>query len=101
MAVLMLVIMAASLPLHLEAQTKKEKAAQTETMKCWASMHCGSCAAKIEKNIAFEKGVTDLSIDLPTKTVTITYKPSKTTPKKLEKAVQNLGFTTEVLTDKK
>jgi periplasmic mercuric ion binding protein len=100
-AILMLVITAISLPLRLEAQDKKKKGTQTETMKCWASMSCMNCVAKIEKNIPFEKGVTDLAVDLPTKTVTITYKPSKTNPKKLEKALQDLGYKTEILADKK
>jgi copper chaperone CopZ len=84
------------------AQNKKSKAKdQTETVKVWASMTCGSCVAKIEKNIAFEKGVSGLDVDLPTKMVTITYKPAKTSQDKLEKAIQKLGFKTEVIADKK
>ena len=74
---------------------------KTETLKCWASLDCEKCVEKVEKNISFEKGVTDLKVDLPTKLITITYKPSKTSPDKLEKAIQKLGYKTEIVNDKK
>lgn len=81
-------------------QDKKEKSGKTETMKCWVSMTCEKCQAKVEKNIPFEKGVTGMSVDLPSKMVTITYHPSKTTPAKLEKAIQKLGYKTEIILQK-
>ncbi|MFO7616755.1 MAG: heavy-metal-associated domain-containing protein [Bacteroidales bacterium] len=81
------------------AQEKKKKD-KTETMKVWVSMTCENCKAKVEKNIAFEKGVTGLEADLPTKTVTITYRADKTSPEKLDKALQKLGFKTELLDEK-
>ena len=68
---------------------------KTDTVKYWVSMSCEDCVAKIEKNIAFEKGVKDLVVDLKTKTVTIAYKNKKTKPEKLEKAIQELGFKSE------
>jgi periplasmic mercuric ion binding protein len=80
------------------AQDKnKEKEEKETTMKCWVSMTCAGCQAKIEKNIAFEKGVTGLETDLTTKTVTIKYNTKKTDPGKLEKAIQKLGYKTEIL----
>lgn len=69
--------------------------AKSDTVKYWVSMSCENCVAKIEKNIAFEKGVKDMEVDLKTKTVTIAYKEKKTTPEKLEKAIGELGFKTE------
>jgi copper chaperone CopZ len=86
---------------HVMGQDKNEKSAKTETMKCWVSISCEKCVAKVEKNIPYEKGVTGLAVDLPTKTVTITYKPAKTNPVKLEKALQKLGYKTEILPDQK
>ena len=38
------------------------------------AMDCDHCIKKIEKNIAFEKGVTDLKCDLSTRTAIVTYK---------------------------
>ena len=48
-------------------------------------MECENCKSKVEKNMAFEKGVTDLKCDLKSKTVEITYKKNKTSPEKLLK----------------
>ena len=78
-----------------KAQDKGKK--KIETVKYWVSMDCENCKAKVEKNIAFEKGVKDLKVDLRTKTVVITYKPKKTKPEKLEKAIKKLGFKTEII----
>lgn len=100
-AVLILVQVAFAWSVQVSAQDKKTKSAKTETMKCWVSMDCASCKAKIEKNIPFEKGVSDLQVDLPTKMVTISYKPAKTSPEKLEKALQDLGYKTEIIPEKK
>jgi len=76
---------------------EKDQKSDTETIKYWVSMDCEKCKAKIEKNVPFEKGVTGLAVDLPTKTVSITYKPKKTSPEKLKKAIQDLGYKTEVI----
>jgi copper chaperone CopZ len=83
------------------AQSKKEKKENLQTMKCWVSMSCENCKAKVEKNIAYEKGVKELDVDLPTKTVTIKYRSDKTSPAKLEKAIKKLGYKTEIIEEKK
>jgi len=82
-------------------QDQKKEEPKSATMKCWVSMDCEACKAKIEKNLPFEKGVTGLKVDLPTKTVEVTYKTAKTSPEKLEKAIQKLGFKTEIIPEKK
>lgn len=81
------------------AQEKKDvkKKKKTETLTCWASMDCAGCQSKIEKNIAYEKGVKDLKVDLDTKLVTVTYRSDKTNPEKIEKAIKDLGFKTEII----
>ena len=47
------------------------------------AMDCDHCIKKIEKNIAFEKGVTDLKCDLSTRTAIVTYKTDKTSKTRL------------------
>lgn len=84
-----------------QSQEKKPATVKTETMKCWVSMDCAGCQEKIEKNLPFEKGVTGLQVDLPTKMVSVTFKSGKTTPEKIEKALQKLGFETEIVKEKK
>ena len=53
-------------------------------------LHCQGCIDKIMKNIAFEKGVKDIVCDLKTKTVTVTYNPSKTDVPTLLKAFEKI-----------
>lgn len=56
------------------------------------SMDCVSCKEKIEKNIAFEKGVKDLLVDLDAKTVSVTYDLHKNSDEKLIAAFVKLGY---------
>ena len=57
------------------------------------SMKCKNCKQTIEDNLAFEKGVTGLTVDLESKTVRIEYNTEKTTPEKLKAAIKKLGYT--------
>jgi copper chaperone CopZ len=55
-------------------------------------MDCNNCVRKIEKNIAFEKGVTDLRCDLSTRTAEVTYRTDKTTADRLVTAFRKIGM---------
>lgn len=55
-------------------------------------MDCANCIKKIEKNIAFEKGVADLKCDLTTRTAVVTYKADKTSKTKLAAAFKKIGM---------
>ena len=55
-------------------------------------MYCANCVKKIEKNIAFEKGVTDLKCDLNTRTAVVTYRADKTSKTKLASAFKKIGM---------
>ena len=72
-----------------KAQSKK-KSIQKVLLN--VPMHCESCQVKIEKNIAFEKGVKDMVIDLQLKTVEITFDTTKTNLKTLESAFRKIGY---------
>ena len=56
------------------------------------AMDCDHCIKKIEKNIAFEKGVTDLKCDLSTRTAIVTYKTDKTSKTRLTAAFKKIGM---------
>ena len=47
---------------------------------------CPHCAKKITDTIPYEKGVKDVQVDVPTKTVTVTYDADKTGKESLLKA---------------
>lgn len=70
-----------------------------DTVTFQVPMKCHKCQAKIEENIAFEKGVTDLSVNLEEKKVTIVYKKKATNVEKLKAAFQKLGY--EVVIEEK
>ncbi len=80
----------------IQASSKNEK----KVCEIKAEIDCQSCANKIKKNIAFEKGVKEIKVDVPSKTVTITYLSDKNTPKKLAEAITKLGYKAKVI-DKK
>lgn len=63
------------------------------------TMHCESCKKKMEKNIPYEKGVTDLKVNMNDKTVWIEYKKDKTNVEKLQKAIEKLGYEATIHAD--
>lgn len=78
--------------LSLVAQNKKPVKNDKEKVTFDVSMTCENCQKKIEKNIAFEKGVTDMVVDLPNKTVTVEFRKDKTTVDNIQKALEKLGY---------
>ena len=80
------------------AQEVKKNTKETVTFIV-KDMDCANCVKKIEKNIAFEKGVTDLKCDLLKKTVVVTYNKDKTTESKLKDAFKKIGYEAETKTD--
>lgn len=58
-------------------------------------MHCHSCQKKLSENLAFEKGVKGLDVNLEAQTITFTYDPAKTDAEKLAAAVRKLGYKAE------
>jgi Cu+-exporting ATPase len=81
------------------AQDTKKKNSKEKVTFLIENMSCDNCIKKIEKNIAFEKGVTDLKCDLPTKTVEVTYKSDKTSKEKLVEAFKKIDYIASEKTD--
>ena len=52
-----------------------------------STIHCANCGKKVQENIAFEKGVKDLAVDVEGKTITVTFNPAKTDTIKYEAVV--------------
>lgn len=66
--------------------------AKNEKVVFSVSMDCISCQKKIEKNIAFEKGVKALDVQLKENTVAVTYDDTKTDIAKLQKGFKKIGY---------
>ena len=60
-------------------------------------IHCANCSRKVQDNIAFERGVKDLKVDVEGKTITVVFNPAKTDTLKLKKAINKLGYTADVV----
>lgn len=73
----------------MNAQAKKK---EVKEITYQVAMDCQSCVNKINKNLAFEKGVKDLKADLESQTVYVKYRADKTSSDKLVAALKKLGF---------
>ena len=65
---------------------------KTEEIKIQTSAQCGQCNDRIEKAMAYEKGVVNSNLNLDDKVLTVTYKPAKTSPENIRKAVNSVGY---------
>ena len=68
------------------AQESKSAAKKSVTVEFVTDIDCAGCAKKVTNTIPYEKGVKDVKVDVPTKTVTVTYDPTKTNNETLVKA---------------
>lgn len=67
-------------------QPSKRAEKKTVTTEFLTDIDCEGCAKKVTNTIPYEKGVKDVKVDVPTKTVTVTYDPAKTNDANLVKA---------------
>ena len=64
-------------------------------VKIKTSAICEMCKARIERNLAFEKGVKTADLDVKTKVVTIRYNAAKTDVNKLKANISKTGYDAE------
>lgn len=65
--------------------------AKITVIKIKTSAQCGMCKDRLERAMAFEKGVVSSELNLEDKVLTVKYKPSRTTPDKIRKAISAVG----------
>ena len=61
-----------------------------------SQMHCEKCEKKVKDNMRFEKGLKDISTEVKTKMVTITYDAEKTNVKKLQAGFNKISNEAEI-----
>lgn len=66
-----------------------------------SQMHCEKCEKKVKDNMRFEKGLKDVSTEVKTKTVTITYDAEKTNVKKLQAGFNKFNYEAEFVKETK
>jgi Cu+-exporting ATPase len=58
-----------------------------------SGMHCASCVSKVEKALGALAGVSDVSVDLPSRTVAVSFEPSVILDTKaLRRAIEKAGY---------
>jgi periplasmic mercuric ion binding protein len=77
--------------------TLAQKPSGKEEVKIQTNLDCESCKKKIEDYMAFEKGVTAIKADVPSKVVTIEFRTNKTDESKLVAAIKKLGYEADVI----
>jgi len=77
-----------------------QKPSNREEVKILTNLDCDVCKKKIEDYMAFERGVTAVKADVPTKVVTIEYRSNRTDEEKLIAAIKKLGYEAEVIEEK-
>ena len=82
--------LAQTAPVAAATTTTKTKGAEQVQFK--TSAVCDMCKARLEKSLAYEKGVQAAHLDVPSKVLTVTYNPAKTNPAALRTAVQKTGY---------
>lgn len=82
------------------AQEKKKKDNKETVTFQLEGMDCANCVKKVEKNIAFEKGVTDLKCDLPSRTAQVTYRTDRTDEDRLVAAFKKIGMEAKPVKEK-
>ena len=66
------------------------------TVEFLTDIDCAGCAKKVNNTIPYEKGVKEVSVDVATKTVTVTYDPAKTSNEALNNAFAKIKIKAEV-----
>lgn len=86
----LMVILAFILPgMMATAQTSTGKGLE---LKIKTSAQCDMCKERIEKAMAYEKGVYESTLNVEDKVLTLRYNPKKTSPEKLRTAVNKTGY---------
>ncbi|GAA4456146.1 hypothetical protein GCM10023189_24950 [Nibrella saemangeumensis] len=71
----------------------KEKEVKIKT-----SAICEMCKERIERNLAFEKGVKESNLNLDDKVVTVKYNPKKTDAAKIKANISKSGYDADEIT---
>lgn len=68
------------------------EAKKKETITIKTSAQCDMCKERIEKALAYTKGVKKSNLEVESKMITVVYNPAKTSPEKLRKAISKAGY---------
>ena len=70
---------------------------QTVRFTTIPQMHCSGCEKKIKGNLRFEKGIKMIETNVDSQTVIIRFDADKTSPEKLQKVLEKIGYKARML----
>jgi cation transport ATPase len=73
---------------NVSAQKDKKK----ETIIIKTSTECTMCKERVEKEMAYTKGIMSATLNVEKAELTVVYKTHKTTPEKIRITISNLGY---------
>lgn len=78
------------------------KESKIDTLKVQTSAVCKMCKERLEHDMAFEKGVKAVNLNMEDKVLTVVYRNDKTTEEELKKAITEIGYDADdMLADQK
>lgn len=83
-------------PVNMETEKSPKKKKDIRKVVFLVSLHCEKCVEKINGNIAFERGVRNMTVSLENQTVEIEYDAARTSVEKLTVALKKLGYEAKV-----
>ena len=72
------------------AAPKQKAEKKIATVVFTTDLDCHHCAQKVLNTIPYEKGIKDVQVDVPTKTVTVKYDEAKNSVESLTKAFESI-----------
>ena len=78
-----------------------QKKNDVKIVKLQTSAHSENCKAKIEKTLAYEKGIVKSELNRETQILVVTYKPHKTDVNKIIKVINDLGHDAQEIVELK
>ena len=72
------------------AAPKQKVEKKIATVVFTTDLDCHHCAQKVLNTIPYEKGIKDVQVDVPTKTVTVKYDEAKNSTESLTKAFESI-----------
>lgn len=87
-----IMVIASFFMLFTNLQAQETQKSKYEKVNIQTSAICGQCKERLEKNMAFEKGVKSVSLNDETKVLTIEYRVGKNDKEKLKKAITKIGY---------
>jgi len=88
---IMMILAALAVVAGVATAAPKQKAEKViSTVVFTTDIDCAHCAQKVLNTIPYEKGIKDVQVDVPTKTVTVKFDEAKNSVESLTKAFESI-----------